>query len=65
MFFAYKRNSESELMNAGGAIEKLGAELIRTYDTGIEDHVILCFEKKRETDKKYPRRYAQIKSKPL
>ena len=65
VFFAYKRNSESELMNAGGAIEKLGAELIRTYDTGIEDHVILCFEKKRETDKKYPRRYAQIKSKPL
>ena len=52
-------------MDAGGAIEKLGAELIRTYDTGIEDHVILYFEKKRETDKKYPRRYAQIKSKPL
>lgn len=65
LFFAYKRNSESELENAKGAIAKLGAELVRRYDTGIEDHVILCFEKKKDTDKKYPRRYAQIKSKPL
>ena len=65
VFFAYKRKSESELSAAKNAIKKLGVQFAGEFATGIEDHVILCFKKTVETDKKYPRKYSQIKSKPL
>lgn len=65
VFFAYKRKSESEFSAAKNAIKKLGIEFSGEYATGIEDHVILSFKKTIETDHKYPRKYSQIKSKPL
>ena len=70
LFMALKSvNSNEEIEDSHEAIEKLGGmvEDIYDYDIPTTDitHRIIIITKVDNTDRKYPRRYKQIKSKPL
>ena len=70
VFIAMKTDA-SELDTAEKAIKQLGASLERTVslelysDTETMNRCLIIIRKTGKTDKKYPRRYAQIKAKPL
>ncbi len=70
VFIAMKsQNCEEELFAASRAISVLGGELFDRidyplHDTGIT-HTALIIKKVSPTPKKYPRRFAKIKSAPL
>ena len=60
---------EEEINRAKNAIKTLGGQIEKRvdyplYDTGIT-HTVLIIRKVSETPKKYPRRFAKIKSNPL
>ncbi len=70
VFIAMKTDC-SELDGAKNAIAKLGGKLEKTVritlcsDTETMKRTLIIIRKVNNTDNKYPRRYAQIKSKPL
>lgn len=61
------QNYLSELEDAKNAIAILNLELVNTIETNFIDHfyVTLDFKKINSTDKKYPRSWQKIVSKPL
>ena len=66
---AYKgKNAEEEIKQAKNAISKLGGEVEYVSNdilpSGEERHIVFI-KKKKETNKKYPREYSDIVSKPL
>ena len=69
--FAAMKTDKSELKTAEPAAKKLGANLIKAVEYKLicereeADRCIMIFEKTHSTDIKYPRRYSQIKAKPL
>ena len=70
VFIAMKAD-DSELESSEKAIKTLGGRLERTVrlelcsDDEIMKRCLIIIRKTDRTDKKYPRRYAQIKAKPL
>lgn len=63
----YKADYHQELVAAQGAAKKLSLSLEKTIDapgTGL-NHFVLVFRKENATSATFPRRYAQIKKKPL
>ena len=62
-------NSLIELEQAKAAIKKLGLELVSNHIDNLpisnETRSIIIFKKKDPTNKKYPRQFSEIKSKPL
>ena len=70
MFIAMKGvDSEDELIEAGNAIEVLGAKPLDCYDYTIPGtdivHRAVLLRKIAETPKQYPRRFARIQKAPL
>ena len=69
--FIAMKTDESELDTAKNAIRLLGGRLEKTVpvtlcsDTETMKRTLIIIRKVSSTDIKYPRRYAQIKSKPL
>ena len=66
---AYKgKNADEEIKQAKNAISKLGGEVEFVSDdllpSGEERHIVFI-KKKKETNKKYPREYKDIKRLPL
>ena len=67
-FCALKGRVDAELEEAGGAARLLGlgeAERIEYALSGGEVRSLLIYEKKRATPPRFPRRYAEIKKRPL
>ena len=68
-FIGYKgSNYKEELDGANGAIKALNVKLVDVYEYDLEEygrHSLIKFLKDKETNKIYPRPYAQIKKKPL
>ncbi len=68
-FVAYKgSNFQEELNAANNALTKLNSRLIDVYQYDLEEfgkHSLIKVVKEKETNKIYPRPYAQIKKKPL
>ena len=69
-FYAMKSiNSDEEIEDSHEAIEKLGGMVEDIYDYDIPNtditHRIIIITKIANTNKKYPRKFAQIKDKPL
>ena len=68
-FIGYKgSNYKEELDGAKGAIKALNVKLVDVYEYDLEEygrHSLIKFLKDKETNKIYPRPYAQIKKKPL
>lgn len=63
-------NADDELKEASNAISLLGGKYIKTlsYDLPLgmgDNHKIIVIKKVKETPKKYPRAFAQIKKSPL
>lgn len=62
-------NYQEELDNSKNAIEKLHVDVKNIYHFELPNNlgkrVIIVFEKKKSTDPKYPRPYANIVKKPL
>ena len=69
LFIAMKGpGAKEEVLLAQQAIEKLGACLEKQEETRLSDgslRINLFYRKQRETDKRYPRNYGQIKKHPL
>lgn len=70
LFFCLKgTNYQEELTNAEGAIKELNVEIKNIYHFELPKElgkrVIIVFEKKKNTNPKYPRPYANILKKPL
>lgn len=70
IFLAMKSiNSDEEIENSHEAIEKLGGMVEDVYDYEIPNtdivHRVVIITKISDTNKKYPRKFAQIKAKPL
>lgn len=69
--FAAMKTDLSELDNAENAARILGAKSAENvsyklkYGGGEADRCIIVYKKIKNTDMKYPRRYSQIKAKPL
>lgn len=66
--FLYKgKNYKEELDNAQNAIKELNVKLreIREYNILEKERVLLVFEKAKENDPKYPRRFNKILKQPL
>ncbi|MBR4255743.1 MAG: 16S rRNA (guanine(527)-N(7))-methyltransferase RsmG [Clostridia bacterium] len=69
--FAAMKTDKSELTAGEQAAKKLGAVLVKAVDYKLickdeeAGRCIMIFKKTKDTDKKYPRRYSQIKAKPL
>ena len=57
-------DAENAIRLTGGRFEKAVRIALRT-DTETMDRTLIIIRKVNNTDKKYPRRYAQIKSRPL
>ena len=65
---ALKGNAEQELSESENAMKMLGMELLRTVTYGYEggeNRSALVFGKTGECPAKYPRRYSEIKKRPL
>lgn len=70
LFYCLKgSNYQEELLNAENAIKELNVEIKNIYHFELPNNlgkrVIVVFEKKKKTDPKYPRPYANIVKKPL
>ncbi len=70
LFVAMKAASAAEeLAECKSALKKLGGEYIETIPTPVarsgESHCLIVIKKVAKTDKRYPRKYSQIKSSPL
>lgn len=70
MFYCLKgSNYQEELENAENAIKELNVEIKNIYHfelpMNLGKRVIIVFEKKKKTNTKYPRTYANIVKKPL
>ena len=67
LFLAYKSDYAKELAAAKNALSLLGAGLKERIKLPLEEtsHTVLVFQKTKETPRKYPRRYGQIKKTPL
>lgn len=63
------KNFEEELNSSLQAMKKLNIRFLQGYTsylpTEFAEHTNLLFQKEKETDKKYPRPFAQIKRRPL
>ena len=59
--------AEEELLEAKGAIKKLGLQLegVHTFPLDGTAHNVMVFRKVSSTPSQYPRRYAKIKQSPL
>ena len=59
--------AQEELMEAKGAVAKLGLKLEQVLTFPIEDtaHTVIVLKKVKPTPAQYPRRYAKIKQQPL
>lgn len=59
--------AQEELMEAKGAVAKLGLKLEQVLTFPIEDtaHTVIVLKKVKPTPAQYPRRYAKIKQSPL
>lgn len=68
-FIPLKANVEEELENSKNALLKLGAELIKKEQFLLpqenSNRTILMIQKKSKTSKLFPRKYSEIKKKPL
>lgn len=69
-FLAMKSNKAQEEINLSQrAIKLLGGEIVATYNDFLpiskESRTLIVIKKNSVTNKKYPRRFDQIKSKPL
>ena len=60
---------EEEINNSANAFKKLGCHIESIYETELpeskEKRAIIRIKKDKPTNKKYPRQYSDIKSKPL
>lgn len=67
IFVAYKGDADEELKEAERAIEILGGKVInyKKYELDGAKRAFITVEKQKNTDIKYPRSNAKIKSKPL
>lgn len=70
LFIAMKGpRSDEELDDANSAIKKLDLEVISVNEEELpvskEKRTIIIFKKLKATNKKYPRRFGEIKAKPL
>ena len=70
LFYCLKgSNYQEELVNAENAIKELNVEIKNIYHFELPfnqgKRVIVVFEKKKKTNPKYPRPYANIVKKPL
>jgi 16S rRNA (guanine527-N7)-methyltransferase len=59
--------AEEELLEAKGAIKKLGLQLegVHTFPLDGTAHNVMVFRKVSSTPSQYPRRYSKIKQSPL
>ena len=69
-FIAYKGLGYEDEINASkNAFKKLGLEIDHIYEITLpecqEKRAIIYIKKTKETNKKYPRQYSEIKKKPL
>ena len=67
-FLAMKTaSSEEEIREAERAIKALGGELSGCFDYEImgATHRVVCIKKVKNTQEKYPRRFAKIQKQPL
>ena len=68
-FIAMKGNSEEEINNSQQALNKLNSniEIWEIFKLPIENSIrtILKIKKNKITDKKFPRKYSEIKKRPL
>lgn len=68
-FIAFKGNISREILESQKTLEKLESKIeqIEEFRLPIEDSVrtIIKIKKQHTTNKKYPRKYAEIKKKPL
>ena len=69
-FVAYKgKNVDQEILESTNAFKKLNCSIVcKNYETlpsSKEERYILVIKKDKETNKKYPRNYSLIVSKPL
>ncbi|NQY80117.1 MAG: 16S rRNA (guanine(527)-N(7))-methyltransferase RsmG [Candidatus Caenarcaniphilales bacterium] len=65
-FVAFKQLGESELKDATKAIKEFNINLESEKSYGVnQEKQILIFKKTQSTAKKYPRKYSQIKAKPI
>lgn len=68
-FIAMKANVENEIMNIGNCIKQLDCKLIEKkefylpFENSIRNLVV--FQKVLKTNAKFPRKYSEIKNKPL
>lgn len=69
--FLAMKTDESEFEGGEAAAKKLGAKLLQSVEyklicgDGEADRCIMIFKKTKNTESIYPRRYSQIKTKPL
>jgi len=68
-FIAMKANTKEEIDNASNALNLLSCEIkhIERFELPIEDsqRTIIKIGKNKKTNKKYPRKYSEIKKNPL